>query len=246
MAFDKAHVEVLYPEYQSHYAKSKSFLDSGDEEGVHYAASHPDHCQFLAVAEYILFENVDAFRSYLLEGSKCTIRLLRRYDEGEEQLKEYVSMATTEQLLDCLASQDWETTLKFAHLLGGREGAEEDDSPFMIHLGYCLKWLITGDRVKLESSMEALAKEASGSDFIGYSTLVRAIASNEERLFSEGLNQVLMGHLRQCRHGELLGTVHEVLCLWGVAMVLLAEQLGMDTSRLRYSHLIPAPLAQRQ
>jgi hypothetical protein len=203
--------------------------------------------RFLAVADYVLDQNVSAFGQQLSEAAEFRLRLFERFDAGEAISPSYVSMMAYKSLLSALASGNEAVVQALAARMGGRDAIElEYDRPFDRALGQCLKSILAKDVSTAQGALETFeqaCKEAENVDFKGYAKVLRCILNGETHLLQEGFDEILTGHKRQCvGSGLFKDTEDEVLCVWGVGIANLARWNGLPAPAS--SELLPVELIQ--
>lgn len=200
--------------------------------------------RFTGVAEYMVNSDVTSFKSYLKDAGKIRMKLLHRFEDGEPVSKSYISMLGYKSLFTVLASGDFESSKKLAALIGERDQIEaEYDHPFDRVLGYALKSLVlnTNDQAEKIAQFKAITNESENQDFVGYVDGFDAIQNDNAESFAYALRRIISGHKKQCKgSGVFKDTEDEVLCVWGIGLVKLANARGL---RVKFDDpLIPEEL----
>lgn len=224
--------------------RTNSSLSEKDKDGG-ASNSLAGTLRFLAVADYVLDKDVEAFRSKLAEAAILRKRIIERFDAGEPVSPSYVSMMVYKVLFNALASGDRVLTKELAALMGGREEIESEyDRPFDIALGYALKNIIAMDDVSALQQvemLEAACQESANFDFKGYPAILRAILNQDRAAADAGLRELIAGHRRQCSGRGLFNNMEdEMLSVWGVGLANLARMRGVPVGSV--DPLIPVDI----
>ncbi|THB69293.1 MAG: hypothetical protein D6B28_11710 [Gammaproteobacteria bacterium] len=202
--------------------------------------------RFVGVAQYVINADKQAFIKALQESANIRIKIIERFDNGEPISKSYVSVIAYKHLFSALSSGDFELSIRLASLVGGRKEIEtEYDHPFDIAFGYALKAMVLNsvDQEEQVMRLRAIASESENKDFICYANAFSAIQKNDSDLFMSAINEVISAHKRQSiGNGVFKGLEDEVLCVWGIGLVNLAKQRGIEC--VLDNHLIPSILSR--
>lgn len=202
--------------------------------------------RFLAVADHVVGNDCEAFRTQMRENVALAISLFERFDQSQAIPASYVSMMAYKVLFNALACGDRPLAIALARHMGGRPAIEADnDRPFDQALGYALKALVCNEPTQALPYIHDLEKQAAEVDtidFMGYATALKAIATQDPATLAKGLTSLLAGHKRQCRgRGLFTDTEDEVLCVWGLGILNLARMQEVDVG-IPNDPLIPAAL----
>ena len=204
--------------------------------------------RFSGVAEYVLNQNVDSFRSQLSEAAQVRDRLFERFDKGEQIDGSYVTMLSYKSLFDALAAGDITTARSLASHMGGRDALEQEhDHPFDYAMGYTLRAFVLYDFEQMQrwpATLLAACAETRMTDFNGYGQVFEAIVANDLMAANEGLKAIVRGHRKQSKgKGVLAGTEDQVLCVWGIGMANIAHSRGLHVQAV--PPLIPDDLLNK-
>lgn len=213
--------------------KRKSSDPTLDRKGV-YTTGVADATTFLAVAEWGLRRDAEAFRTLLVKAVRLEISLFHRYDAGEPISASYVGMTGGNPMLyNALAAADFELAHEAAELLGGRDEVEKQklDHPSDLAQGYCLKALVLEEWPLFERWIEPLNVQIArrgGHNWAGYRDVFIALRVLDEKSANEGFAVLIDGHKRLTKgNGVLTNTPHEIVALWGIGFANLCRHRGL-------------------
>ncbi len=184
--------------------------------------------RFLGVAEYVVNGNIDAFRELLGAAAEHRDSLLKRFLNGEPIDRSYVTMLSYMHVLNALAANKLDVAHSIVMKLGGRDEIEkEQDHPFDLAFGYCLKAVVEINSASMDEWCARFLDECSSednADFRGYAQALDAIRRHDLDALHMALENVVNMHSNQCKVGGVFhGTEDECLCVWGVAIANLAK-----------------------
>ncbi|GLO63390.1 hypothetical protein MACH09_38980 [Vibrio sp. MACH09] len=185
----------------------------------------------IAIFHYGVHSDARIFRQLLRESSAVKFDIVKRFDAGEPISKSFVSMLLYQTLFNSLASGDIALANSIAKVVGGRVDIENEfDHPFDRALGYALKETVLGssdavDRIRL---LKKEVSKPSNKNFSGYAAALEAIYNKDVDALETQLSSIISGHIKLCSgQGIFKGTKHEVLCIWGIGLVVFARSIGM-------------------
>ena len=199
----------------------------------------------LAVANYVLYHDIQTFKSGLCEAALIQRKLFERFEKGEPIHSSFVSMLSYRSLFDALAAGDIELAMQLASYMGGRDIIEREyDNPFTRAFGYTLKNFVLGNQEEMKKWLAdfiARCRRKCNAGFEGYARIFNGIIKNETGETEEGFNLLIEGHKRLSKgYGMFKDTADEDLCVWGIGMANLAHREGLIVKIT--SDLIPADL----
>lgn len=191
--------------------------------------------RLFALCDYKLRGDIEGFRKNLRDSAALTKSFFDRYNEGDPIPESFVTMNSFYELLDALASGDFELSKSFAQVMGGRESIEiENDHPFDRAFGYALRALILDYRTDLDHWLKLANSEVKRSDvkyFQGYVDGLYAIRDKDNEKFQEAMNKILKDHKKLCQPGGIYDdTKEEALCFGGLGLINLARDKGLDVT----------------
>lgn len=215
--------------------------DSKGIEASNYAMS----LRGIGILEYVLHHDINQFKASLVEAAKIRLDLLRRYESGEPIDKSYITMINYQSLFNALAAADFDLSYEIALIIGGRDKIEKAfDHPFDSAFGYTLKWFVLQDRQNMEHWLELFREtcmEKAPAGFAGYVELFEAILTNKSSESSDAVQVIIKGHEKMSKgRGIFALSDDKYLCIWGIGMVNLARNYGLDVPEV--SPLIPSDL----
>ena len=229
-------IPLLLNERRRHYQVIfRKLHERGEDDKGGRSASVADSLRFLAVAEYVVENDVSGFKSKLSESARYQLRLFERFEAGEQLPGYYVVMVSYQALLDTLAGGDFELALSLATHMGGRDALEKQhDHPFDYAMGYTLKWFVLGDREEMApwaAKFTAVCAQKGNNWFRGYAKMFNAILDQDANRANTGLEALAHDHKRLCTgRGVFRDSEDEVLCVWGLGMANLARREGLEVS----------------
>jgi hypothetical protein len=201
--------------------------------------------RFIGIIEYLVYNDINSFRTNLTESVNNYIKLFVRFNSGESISKSYVSMIRYKNLFDALAVGDLKLAKEFAALMGGRDDLEkEHDHPFDYAFGYVLKAFVLNVRPDMErycQEFSNVCNKGGNTDFAGYAQMFKAILNNDRAEANKAVASIVKGHIKQSKgRGIFKGTGDEMPCMWGIGIVNLARYYALEVNAL--PPLIPADL----
>lgn len=206
----------------------KNFSDAEKDRQGKCAASLIGDLRFFGVAEYVLHRDVVKFRSQLREAAEIREQVFKRIDDGEPIDKSYNSILGYNDVLNALASGDFETAESLAKrvsLTPVRPDVHEFDESF----GRALCAMVLRES-KAQSVVDYLQTRCNSKDkdFGGYAEFFSAILQKNAEAANKGLLNAIQGHKRQSEgKGVFANTEDEALSVWAVAAANLARHHGI-------------------
>lgn len=201
---------------------------------------------FLANAYYLLNNDVNAFRDYLMRVASLAERLFKRHSAGDSISASYLSLLNYKHILASLAAGEWEQARALAELVGNwGEKDKEMVHPFDYFFGLTLKHVVLEDKEKslqfLQDFREVCEMEDM-QDFLGYGDVFQAILDQNLKAAQDGLQRIATGHEKQGKgQGVFANSVDDqLLCVWGIGMANLCRNRGLPVDGI--PPLIPEDL----
>jgi hypothetical protein len=226
-------LELLYAEQLEDREILRQIPKKPDHDRTGNATSSEIRDQhFLAIAEFILHQDVAAFRRHMSQAALNKLQLFERYDAGEPIDGSYVTMNAQDELFDALAAGDFNVASKLARRIGGRPDLEKrHDLPTRSLLGYALKYTVLEQRDGIHevlAPLEAICQEKKHLPFRGFPTCFRGLVESNLTMTNQGLQEIADGHRRLAKKPNwFAGTVEELISVWGIGMANLARHQGM-------------------
>lgn len=201
--------------------------------------------RFIGLTEYLLYNDIESFKTNLTESARIYKQLLVRYNSDDPIDPSYVTMIRYKNLFDALAVGNLQLAKEFGVLMGGRDEIEKKyDHPFDYAFGYALKSFVLNNRVEMERYCDEFSEVCRGGgnfDFAGYAQMFKAIINQDSAEANKALASIVKGHVRQSKgRGVFKDTENEWLCIWGIGIVNLAKSYGLEVQPL--PPLIPEDL----
>lgn len=178
----------------------------------------------LAIVDFVLHQDIQAFQEGLSRSVRVKIRLIERYDAGESISPSYISMICYEQLFDALAAGNFELARELAGCIGGRPELErEHDHPFVHAMGYALKAFVLADREEMPVRQAALAqacRRRGYRNFAPYSDVFDAIVRHDVAAANAAIPRLVEAHQEESTGDGFFSLADDAcLCVWGIGLV---------------------------
>lgn len=198
--------------------------------------------RFIGFCEYLLDENVAAFREGLARSAACRLSLFQRFESGEPISRSYLSFINYKSLFDALASKSFDLAAALAHNMRARSSfSAEFDHPFDAAMGCLLHSVVLNEPAHSWSAVAvAELTKSEHDDFSGYVACFRAIDEKDVDVLNSGIARVCEGHQRQGKHGIFSDTIDKHVCVWGVGLINLGLHRGIPFRT--NNSLLPADL----
>lgn len=196
------------------------------------SASVANSLRFVAVAGYVLHQDIQSFRANLAESAGIRLRLFERFEAGEPISKSYVAMLAYKSLFNALAAGEFQLASDLAARMGGRSAIEKEyDHRFDYALGYTLRAFVLSDRPQMQDWAEKfgeVCRDKANRNFQGYARMFEAMLGADTDEANAALMVLVNGHEKESKgKGVFRDSEDEVLCVWGIGMANLARRHGM-------------------
>ena len=200
---------------------------------------------FIGMAEFILNQDVVAFKKNFSEAAQIGCNIIKRYDAGEPIASSFVSVLAGRYVFYALVSGDIELAKTTARLLDGSPEIKKiKDSKFSKALGLALKALVleSPDVKKRIDDFVVVMDKDKDKRFAGYADALIAIYDKDDKAFDLAIEKIIIGHRALSKGRSMYSdTDDELMCIWGLGLVNLAKHRGM---KVTYTDiLIPSELS---
>lgn len=188
--------------------------------------------KFLAISDYVLEKNVNAFKSQLAQAANIRKNLFERFEKGEPIAKSFLSMLCYKDVFNALAAGDIELAKTIASYMERMDRIEKIRvHPFDYAFGHTVSAFVLDNRPEMEKWSEEFSKicqKKDNANFRGYAIVFEGVLRNDIAKVATGFELLIEGHKRMSKgRGIFKDTEDELICVWGLGLANFVKLRGM-------------------